>query len=202
MSFIIGAMRPVTYVGNGTLFEDRRSKLNEVLAFVGMTLAPDGKIERTAAVSTIPEAQQRAGRLKQILRERGVHHEVLRFCREELLQDNYFHAVFEATKSVAERIRSLSGLTSDGAELVDEAFKIPTGGAPRIAFNTLQTETERGEHRGFVNLVKGLFGAFRNVTAHVPKMSWPINEQDALDILTLASLLHRRLDSAVRVRIP
>ena len=36
--------------------------------------------------------------------------------------------------------------------------------------------------------------------AHAPKIHWPINEQDALDILTLASLLHRRLDSAVRTR--
>lgn len=75
----------------------------------------------------------RAGRLRRALQERRVHPDVLRFCRAELLQDNYFHA-----------------------------------------------------------------GTFRNTTAHAPKIHWPINEQDALDILTLASLLHRRLDGAVR----
>ena len=32
------------------------------------------------------------------------------------------------------------------------------------------------------------------------QLHWPINEQDALDILTLTSLLHRRLDGAVRTR--
>jgi len=49
-----------------------------------------------------------------------------------------------------------------------------------------------------VNLLKGMFGTFRNVAAHAPKISWPIKEEDALDLLTLASYLHRRLDDAVR----
>ena len=46
--------------------------------------------------------------------------------------------------------------------------------------------------------MKGMFGAFRNVTAHAPKVSWPVTEQDALDMLTIASFLHRRLDAAAR----
>jgi uncharacterized protein (TIGR02391 family) len=45
-------------------------------------------------------------------------------------------------------------------------------------------------------LTKGMFGRFRNTTAHAPKISWPIGLGDALDLLTLASLLHRRLDAA------
>ncbi len=32
---------------------------------------------------------------------------MLRFCREELLADNYFHAVLEAVKSVADKMRHL-----------------------------------------------------------------------------------------------
>ncbi len=126
-----------------------------------------------------------------------MHADVLRFCRTELLQDNYFHAVFEATKSVADKIRQLSRLGSDGAALVDEAFEIPTSGHPRVAFNTLTTETEVSEHRGLMNLMKGLFGTFRNTTAHAPKIHWNITEEDALDMLSLASLLHRRLDGAI-----
>jgi len=54
------------------------------------------------------------------------------------------------------------------------------------------------EHRGLMNIMKGVFSAFRNPTAHEPKVSWHVTEQDALDLLTLASLLHRRLDAAVR----
>jgi uncharacterized protein (TIGR02391 family) len=69
---------------------------------------------------------------------------------------------------------------------------------PFLAFNALQSETERSEHTGLMNLMKGMFGAFRNVTAHAPKVTWPISEDDALDLLTIASLLHRRLDAAIR----
>jgi len=48
-----------------------------------------------------------------------------------------------------------------------------------------------------MNLMKGMFGAFRNVTVHAPRVSWVITEQDALDLLTIASLLHRRIDAAI-----
>jgi hypothetical protein len=34
---------------------------------------------------------------------------------------------------------------------------------------------------------------FRNTTAHAPKIIWEINENDALDILSTISLIHRRL---------
>jgi len=51
-----------------------------------------------------------------------------------------------------------------------------------------------------MNLLKGLFGTFRNTTAHAPKITWEIEEQDALDILSLISLVHRRLDNAVGAR--
>ena len=141
----------------------------------------------------------RASRLKEKLVSRNVHPDVLKFCREELLVDNYFHAVFEATKSVAEKIRNKTGLTSDGSILVDEAFAFKLN-VPHLALNTLRTESEKSEQRGFMNLLKGLFGTFRNVTAHAPKIIWPIEELDALDILSMVSLIHRRLDSAVEAR--
>jgi uncharacterized protein (TIGR02391 family) len=124
------------------------------------------------------------------------------FCQAELLQSNYFHAVFEATKSVADKIRTKTGLTDDGCTLVDIAFGSGRAGMPYLAFNSLCTESEQSEHAGLMNLMKGMFGVFRNVTAHVPKISWTITEQDALDLLTIALFLHRRLDGAVRTTRP
>lgn len=187
-------MEPVLYSRDPQLFEARREQLNTILAFSGYVLGKDGKVRATKTARTLGEAEQRAAKLRSELSRRGVHGDVLRFCQAELLQDNYFHAVLEATKSVAEKIRQKSGLTLDGTDLVDAAFG---GAAPRLAINTLRTETERSEQRGFVNLLKGVFGTFRNTTAHAPKITWPIGEQDALDLMSLASYLHRRLDSAV-----
>jgi uncharacterized protein (TIGR02391 family) len=196
LAFVATAMDPVRFVGNRSRFETMRNSLNEALAFGGFHLGEDGKLKAVTEARTLDEAQQRAGRLRAELTRRQVHHDVLQFCRVELLQENYFHAVFEATKSVAEKIRAKTGLTSDGAELVDRAFGI---NAPMLAINSLRTDTEQTEQKGFANLLKGLFGTFRNVTAHVPKITWPIYEQDALDLLSIASYLHRRLDDAIVV---
>jgi uncharacterized protein (TIGR02391 family) len=198
VALIHRAMDPIRFTDRAAAFESKRQELNQVLAFCGYSLGEDGKIQRRTAVRTLTEAEERAGRLRAELQRRGVHRDVLAFCRSELLQKNYFHAVFEATKSVADKIRSRTGLTGDGAELVDQIFGSGKAGMPFFAFNSLQTETERSEHSGMMNLMKGMFGAFRNVTAHAPKVSWVITDQDALDLLTIASLLHRRLDGAVR----
>lgn len=196
--FIYAAMDPVRYTSEPAVFEHRRIELNQVLIFSGYCLETNGKLKKQQAAATLDEAQERANRLKAELRRRGVHHDVLAFCKSELIQNNYFHAVFEATKSVADKIRRMSGLTGDGAVLVDQAFGIGQAGIPFLALNTLQTETERDEQKGLMNLIKGMFGAFRNVTAHAPKIYWKVTEQDALDLLTIASLIHRRLDAAVR----
>jgi len=198
IAFIYAAMNPVRYTREHESFESRRLQLNQVLSFCGFNLGENGKLREVKASRTLSEAQERANRLHRELLNRNVHPDVLRFCRAELLQDNYFHAVFEATKSVADKIREESGLTTDGSKLVGEAFGFKSGNHPILVFNTLQTETEISEHRGLMNLLKGLFGTFRNTTAHAPRIKWVVKEQDAFDMLTLASLLHRRLDEAVR----
>ena len=197
MNFIGTALQPQRFVEQPNLFEQLRQKLNHLLAFRGYQINAEGKFEEIAKAQTISEARQRANRLSAELERRGVHSDVLRFCQEEFLLENYFHAVLEASKSVADKLRTRTGLSSDGAELVQAACGLPKdGSAPALAFNTLRTESERSEHKGIVNLLIGIFGAFRNPTAHEAKISWPVNEQDALDLLTIASYLHRRLDAA------
>jgi uncharacterized protein (TIGR02391 family) len=106
----------------------------------------------------------------------------------------------EASKSVAEKLRDRSDEQGDGATLVDKTCSISSG--PIIAFNDLETEWERSEQTGLATLLKGLFGTFRNPTAHAPKVRWATSRADALDVLTLASMLHRRLDAATVKRSP
>ena len=101
-----------------------------------------------------------AGMLRKALVERRVHTDVIQFCKAELLADNYFHAVFEATKSVAKKLRKKTVLTSDGAELVRCAW-VGKADYPRLAFDSLSTESERSEQSGLMKLIIGLFDAFR-----------------------------------------
>ena len=112
---------------------------------------------------------------------------------EVIAADNYFHAVLEASKRIADKLRTTTGLTDDGGTLVDAAM---CGLSPLLAINALASESQRSEQSGFANLVKGTFGMFRNPSAHEARILWPISKKDAEDLLSLAYLIHRRLDAA------
>lgn len=191
------AMSPVRYTNHLAQFERRRQSVNAVLCLTGYELGNDGRIRSVPPPQALDEALQRANRLAAALVARGVHNDVLLYCRAELLDQNYFHAVFEATKSIAAKVRLLSGLDGDGAELIQRAFGLSKEGLAPLVINGLATETERGEQRGFIRLLVGIFGSVRNPLAHNSRAEWQMVEQDALDILTLVSLIHRKLDRVV-----
>jgi uncharacterized protein (TIGR02391 family) len=193
LRLVLDVMKPVRFATPAE-FEQTRVLLNERLLLSGLEVAEDGTLHRAKAATTLGEAQKRADDLKAELARRGVHPDVLAFCRAELLERNYFHAVLEASKSVAHKLRTLTGETGDGTSLVDATCS--TGSGPRIAFNDLTTEWERSEQTGLATLLKGLFSTFRNPAAHAPKVLWATSRADALDMLRLASMLHRRLDKA------
>ena len=192
-AFIKFALDPVRYVGRHVAFEDRRTSVNTVLIMCGFEYRTDGKFATVNAATTLSEAEARAHRLRAALSARGVHPDVLAFCRAELVQHNAFHAVLEASKSVAEKLRRRARLQSDGSQLVDEAL---SGDTPRLKINAFTSDSEKSEQRGFINLVKGLFGVFRNPPAHAPRITWDMKEEDALDLFSLASYVHRRIDNA------
>lgn len=193
LAFIHAALDPARYAGKHEVFQIRRRGANVPLAFYGLEYGEDGKFRACRPAATLSEAERRADRLRSLLEQRGVEQDVLAFCRAELLADNYFHAVLEATKSVAILIRSRTALASDGATLVQAAFG---GDDPPLRLNSFTTDTDRGEQRGLVNLMVGFFGTFRNPAAHAARIEWPIDERDALDLLSLASYLHRRIRGA------
>ncbi|MFJ4374823.1 TIGR02391 family protein [Pseudomonas japonica] len=190
--FINRAMNPVSYARDRDTFIWRKDELNVVLAFSGYYIREDGKVGSTDKAATLDAARARVGRLKAALESRNVHESVMTYCKAELLNENYFHAVLEATKGVADRIRELSSLAGDGADLVTKAFLGPN---PKLTLGPLITESAKSEQRGFANLLIGLFCAVRNPLAHTPKINWPMSEQDALDIFSLVSLVQRKLDN-------
>jgi uncharacterized protein (TIGR02391 family) len=192
VQFIREAMKPERYARQAERFEPMRANVNRALAFVGMAVNVDGTVVPADRVGTLSEARRRAHELRADLVAREVHPDVLTFCREELLADNYFHAVLEATKSVADKLRSRTGLSDEGGVLVDKAL---AGDVPMLAINPFKTDSEKSEQRGFANLVKGIFGMFRNPTAHAARIHWTMEKKDAEDLLSVVSLIHRRIDA-------
>jgi uncharacterized protein (TIGR02391 family) len=197
LDFIRAFLTPARFVGRSEEFEGHRQALNTILAFSGLQYGADGQFRRASAARTLDEAEKRVRTIQAKFQGRRMHPEVLKYCRAELMQDNYFHAVFEAAKGLAQRIREMSGFQGDGAALVDRVF---SGERPLLAMNTLRSETEKSEHRGFASLLKGCFAAVRNPLAHEPKILWE-GEEDAADYLSLISLLHRKLDDCVRTQV-
>lgn len=195
LNFISLVLSPSRFVNNPTKFNELRILVNQQLAFVGYELQENGKYKVVEQASRITDVEIKVANLKQELERRKAHEKVFKYCRAELLQNNYFHSVLEANKGLFQRIRDLSAIQKDGTNLIEEVFNKK----PILIINNYQTQSERNEHNGFCNLLKSLCSMFRNPTAHEPKIDWNISEQDALDILGIISYCHRRLDNAKRI---
>ena len=185
---------PVHYAGNRDEFTEFCDGINHVLRFTGYEYSDDGQFHRVVKTRTLSEAERRATAVANKLSSRRVHPEVQKYCKAEYMQENYFHAVFEAAKGLAERIREKTGLKIDGVNLVKQSFERPRNGLPRLVINSLDSQTELNEHDGFMNLLLGSFQMFRNPIAHTPRVKWQRNLEDAVDCLTLISFLHFVLD--------
>lgn len=197
LKFIQLVLTPSRFIGKSNSYEELRSKVNQQLAFEGYKILENGKFSLVQVASTISDVELKVENLKLELTERNAHSQIFKYCTPELIANNYFHSVFEASKGLFQRIRDLSGLNTDGTALVEQVFS----GNPILIINGFQTKQEKDEHVGFCNILKGLCGMFRNPEAHQPKIFWNIEKQDALEILGLISYCHRRLDNAQKIRI-
>jgi len=194
-AFVEECVKPVRYIDRPDLLKDRMSRLNEDLALAGFSIGPDGKVVEGVAAVTLEEAAARADRVIAELRQRGVHDQVFLYCMREVLQKDLFHAVHEATKGIFERLRKGTEELSDGVDLIDACFK-DRNGLPMIAINNYETETDKSEHRGFANLLRGAYGFWRNPTAHAVRIEVDLVERDVVDALTTIGYIHRVLDRA------
>lgn len=198
VTFVSRVMDPARYVDTPHEFTMRQDRLNRVLTFAGLRINDKGQIATGAASTTLSEAARHATTVLSELDRRRTHPGVLAYCTLELLQQNNFHACLEATKSVFVRLRELTGATGDGAGLATTTLSLGRSGNPMLAINTLSSETEKTEQTGFVNLLTGLAGLYRNPVAHDPRAQRTVTDAELLELLTTLSMIHRRLDGATR----
>lgn len=193
LAFICTAMRPDRFTHDPERFETIRGNVNRALALAGLAVSEEGKLEAMRAATKLTEAAKRARELRADLTYRGAHPEVMRYCQQELLVDNYAYAVQEAVKGLADKIRHRTGLDNDGASLVDQAF---AGDPPLLAINALANESHISEQRGFATLLKGVLGMFHDQAENEQRPHWHMTREDAEDLLSVISLIHRRIDAA------
>ena len=196
VGFIRAAMDPVLFVDDRSRFSYLQDRLNLVLVHAGLRVNDKGQVARfkAGAAATLDEAAVLIGRIRTELRRPNTHPEVERYCTEELLAKNNFHAVLEAAKSVPDRLRAMTGVDGDGAEVVRTTL-LPAD-RPLVAINAGITKSDRSEQAGLANVALGLVGLYRNPTAHDPKIRRTVSDDELLEALTTMSMVHRRLDQA------
>ena len=198
ISFLQAALNPALYTSNDSRQKYRYlvEETNKVLLFAGLSIDQSGELVEVSQAQTLTEVDRRVNHLKKALYDRAIHSEVQKYCVEDYLRADYYDAVFEATKGLAERVRQISGLTTDGGTLFQTAF---SKNDPYIFFNAMKTDSERSEYTGLKELLEAIFHLVRNPAAHTPKVNWKTDETKALDILTLISFAHKYLDECHRM---
>ena len=120
----------------------------------------------------------------------ALHPEVLKVS-EKLLRDGHAAAaVFEAAKALNNRVKDMSGLTTDGVGMMGEAFNDKS---PKIVVADLTTQTGKDEQSGYRFLLMGSQQAIRNPAAHA--QFGQMADDEAFELLGLASHLMRKLDA-------
>ena len=76
---------------------------------------------------------------------------------------NFTGAILDAIYCLSDLIRERTGLESDGATLVGQAFG---GNSPRLRVNKLQTKSDKDIQAGVEQLLRGMFRAIRNPRSH------------------------------------
>lgn len=197
-SFIEKALNPVAFTDERS--RDKYSYLfegtNKALLLAGLEITKEGKMIEVVQAKTLDEVDRRVNSLQRQLYNRAIHSEVRKYCIKDYLQKDYYDAVFEAAKGLAERVRKITGLTTDGGTLFQTAF---SKNDPYLFFNSMRTDSERSEFTGLKELMEAIFHLVRNPAAHTPKINWKVDEAKALDILTLISFAHKYLDECYRM---
>lgn len=196
--FIEKSMNPISYINinNRDKYNYRFEELNKVLLFIGLQITKNGILIEAVKAQSLDEVDRRVNSLKSQLYNRSIHSQVEKYCIKDYLQSDYYDAVFEAAKGLAERVREITGLTLDGGKLFQTAF---AKNNPHIFFNALKTDSEISEYTGLKELLESIFHLVRNPAAHTPKINWRIDETKALDILTIISFAHKYLDECYKV---
>lgn len=182
---------PQEYFSAPEKHEEICKQVNRILSFYGLLVGDDGKLrksgEKTTSLSkTIPENAK-------IFDDRKFHNKISQHARKLFTEGNYFHAVFECCKVYDKEVQEKSQSQEYGSRLM-ESVLASTG---TLKLNAQQTRTEKNEQEGVMHLSVGLMRAIRNPQAHEPALDWPIDRDEALDLLSFLNFLFKKLDKAI-----
>ena len=97
--FIQEALQPSRWLDSPNEKEEMRRSINEVLALKGLQITKENQFEKVPEATSVSDAKRRAAELGRKLYDINAHALVRNCCTEELLANDFFHAVHEAAKN-------------------------------------------------------------------------------------------------------
>jgi len=114
---------------------------------------------------------------------------------KKLFQDGHHaYAIEEAFKFLNNLVKNVSNMPDlDGSSLMTNVFS-PT--KPVLKLNGMQSQSEKNEQLGYMQILQGVMTGIRNPRAH--ESEWEDSEERALQLLSLANHLVIRVRNSVK----
>ena len=120
--------------------------------------------------------------------------DLCRTCRRYFANGHYAVAVEKAFVCLDNTVKAKSGLHDvDGAALMRTAF---SANSPKLYLNSFESQSDRDEQRGYMEIYAGTMMGIRNLRAH--EHDFEDDPQDALELMVVANHLMRKLNSSTR----
>jgi uncharacterized protein (TIGR02391 family) len=120
-----------------------------------------------------------------------LHGGIIAASYKPFLDGHLREAVLNSILAIGDQLRARTGLRIDGDDLIGRALSLTD---PYLILSELDTESDRNDQKGFMQILKGAFRGVRNRKAH--SLAHDLTEQTAAQYLVFASLLARRIDEA------
>jgi uncharacterized protein (TIGR02391 family) len=121
--------------------------------------------------------------------ERNIHSEITKVSIRLFDDGHYAQATFEAFKLIEGSVKTISGVSDTGFNLMMNVFNEKSA---KIKLNNLNSMSDIDEQLGFRHIFAGVFSGIRNPRGHE-------NKADSIDIcldhLSVASVLLRVLET-------
>lgn len=181
-----------------------REKINLILTYVGFELDENcnfSPVDNSRPMYATKHAEERAENLNRGVKARHLHPDILLSTRPEYMEDRgrgYHRCVLEANNMLREKLKAKAGINIDGPTIAEHAFAFSSQQKPRLIFNEFASEGDYAEQFTLMCMLKALFLMFQDEQTKTYRPHWYISFEDALDMLSLISMFHRKIDVSKR----
>ena len=181
-------------------FKRYQEKINEVLSYAGYQLNANCYVQSFDANKPIyshKDAEERAENLNRAIKTRHLHPDILLCSRPEFILDKgYFRSVQEAVKVLQEKIKAKANLRMEGPTIAEHALAFSSDRRPQLLLNNFASEADYAEQFTLMCMLKAIFLMFQDEQTKAFRKPWHISFEDALDLLSLISMFHRKVDES------